>query len=243
MTETSAVLDRNDYLHKALHELSYALSDGHKALSNHGFKNFAEAYRAGLTDPKQTEKSDFPSLIALQLTAVMAFNGRNGDDRNLLGELTSRIDEMVSMTVLEAVPALKIVANAFEQESHELDSVMASLLKMRDERAADIRKQTTSKFDGVFGDFASRRATTFSKDFFQNLEPSDVVDAIAQSASRYLTAAGEASADDEKRFRQSAEKLVMAAREMGGSNNPQTMKLLSDVQRSLEDKAIKTLVA
>lgn len=38
-----------------------------------------------------------------------------------------------------------------------------------------------------------------------------------------------------------AEKLVRVARELGGSNRPDTMKLLSDVQTSLEEKSTTRL--
>jgi hypothetical protein len=237
MTVSIAVLDRNDDLHEMLTELSKALSDGHKHIYEGYFSVFAQAYRAGVINPKQNEKSEFPSLISLQLTAITAYqSGRNGGERRPMDYLTNRLDEMVALTALEIAPGLQVVAKAFTQESHELDMVLSCLIKQRDSEAADMRKQTTRSFQGIFGDFASRRANTFAKEFFKNLTSSDIVDAIAQAALRYRNAAAHGNPEEVTRFQASAEKLVILARGMGGSHKQETMKLLSEVQNSLESK-------
>ncbi|TLX16368.1 hypothetical protein [Rhizobium sp. MHM7A] len=189
--------------------------------------------------PRQAGHPEFPSLISLQLSAVMGFqDGRNEAAPAQMNAVTDRLDEMVGLTALDVAPALRRVAAAFNQDSHELDSVLLQLIKIRDEKAADIQKQTTRKFNGIFGDFTKRRSDAFCRNFFKSLETSDVVDAMAISASKYRDAAFEVSSKEEaRRMAGVAEKLVRVARELGGSSKPDTMKLLSDVQMSLEEKA------
>jgi hypothetical protein len=238
MTADVSVKDRNESLDNVIYRLSKALSDGHKDLFEIGFSKFTQAYRDGLLNPKSPARPKFPALISLQVSAVLGFQDGRGEGGNKQIEaVRNRLDELVSLTALDVAPALKPVVVAFSQDSHELDSVMLELIKTRDEKALDIQKQTTRKFSGIFGDFAKRRSEAFCRNYFKGLEPSDVVDAIALSASKYRNVAFEVSSEEEsRRMAGVAEKLVRVARELGGSNKPATMKLLSEVQTSLEEK-------
>lgn len=243
MTAAASVRDRNESLDNVIYRLSKALSDGHKDLFESGFSKFTQAYRDGLLNPSPAGRSEFPALISLQISAVMGFQaGRNEGGRPQIEAVKNRLDEMVGLTALEVAPALQPVAAAFNEDSHELDSVLLELIQDRDEKAADLQKQTTRKFSGIFGDFAKRRSDAFCRNYFKGLEPSDVVDAMAISASKYRDVALKVSCQEEaRRMAGVAEKLVRVARELGGSNKPSTMKLLSDVQMSLEEKAATRL--
>lgn len=240
MTAAASIAERHETFDNVIYRLSKALSDGHKDLFEAGFSKFAQSYREGLLDPKQAARSEFPSLISLQISAIWGFQaGRNEGGHKQMDSVTNRLDEMVGLTALQVVPALQPLAAAFNENSNELDSVLLELVKARNEKAAEIEAQTTRKFSGIFGDFAKRRSDAFCRSYFKNLETTDIVDAMAISASKYREMSLSASdKNDARRNADTAEKLVRVARELGGSNNPETMKLLSSVQRSLEDGAL-----
>lgn len=240
MTAAASIAERHETLDNVIYRLSKALSDGHKDLFEAGFAKFAQSYREGLLDPKRSGHAEFPSLVSLQISAIWGFQeGRNEGGRKQMDTVTNRLDEMVGLTALQVVPALQPLAAAFNENSNELDSVLLELVKARNEKAAEIEAQTTRKFSGIFGDFAKRRSDAFCRSYFKSLETSDIVDAMAISASKYhQTSLTVSDSSDARRNASTAEKLVRVARELGGSNKPETMKLLSAVQRSLEGGAL-----
>jgi hypothetical protein len=245
MTAAASIADRHETFDNVIYRLSKALSDGHKDLFESGFAKFAQSYRDVLLDPRQKSPSDFPSLVSLQISAIWGFQeGRNEGGRRQMDTVTNRLDEMVGLTALQVVPALQPVAAAFNENSNELDSILLELVKVRNDKAADIEAQTTRKFSGIFGDFAKRRSDAFCRNYFKSLETSDIVDAMAISASKYRdTSMVVSNADEARRTAETAEKLVRVARELGGSNKPETMRLLSSVQTSLEEKTVAKLAS
>ena len=240
MTAAASIADRYETFDNVIYRLSKALSDGHMDLFEAGFAKFTQSYREGLLDPRSSARGEFPSLVSLQISAIWGFQeGRNEGGRRQMDTVTNRLDEMVGLTALQIVPALQPVAAAFNENSNELDSILLELVKARNEKAVKIEAQTTRKFSGIFGDFAKRRSDAFCRNYFKSVGTSDIVDAMAISASKYhQTSLTASDREDALKNADIAEKLVRVARELGGSNKPETMKLLSSVQSSLEDRAI-----